>query len=183
MIIQVQFKFFQRSPLSKRVKIIHLPSLNIGLASIRAFASATSALENHLKSFYSSFHVKNNPISFSNTPFVMENIGPFAETDLESKNWVILCLPSILKLNRAGVRGLPWQCLKEWQVEWEGGFGNRSWCCFFISFSKGFTFISLPLRGSRSWRCQQGTANAESRCRTPCPPLGQPARAKNTLKY
>ena len=86
MIIQVQFKFFERSPLSKRVKIIHLPSLNIGLASIRAFASATSALENHLKSFYPSFHVKENPISFSNTPFVRENIGPFAETDLESKS-------------------------------------------------------------------------------------------------
>ena len=183
MIIQVQFKFFQRSPLSKRVKIIHLPSLNIGLASIRAFASATSALENHLKSFCSRLYFKDNPISFSNTPFVMENIGPFAETDLESKSWVILCLPSILKLNRAGVRGLPWQCLKECQVEWEGGFGNRSWRCFFISFSKVFTFISLPLRGSRSWRCQQGTANAETRCRTPCPPRGQPATAKNTLKY
>ena len=176
MIIQVQFKFFQRSPLSKRVKIIHLPSLNIGLASIRAFASATSALENHLKSFCSRLYFKDNPISFSNTPFVMENIGPFAETDLESKSWVILCLPSILKLNRAGVRGLSWQCLKEWQVEWEGGFGNRS-------FSKVFTFISLPVRGSRSWRCQQGTANAVTQCRTPCPPLGQPARAKNTFKY
>ena len=54
----------------------------------------------------------------------MENIGPFTETDLESKSWVILCLPSILKLNRAGVRGLPWQCLKEWQVEWEGGLAT-----------------------------------------------------------
>ena len=64
MIIQV-FKFFERPPLIlKRIEIIHLPSLNIGLASIRAFASATSALENHLKSFYSSFHVKDNPSFF-----------------------------------------------------------------------------------------------------------------------
>ena len=95
MMIQVQFKFFQRSPLSKRVEIIYLPSLNIGLASIRAFASATSALENHLKSFYLSFHVKDPPCFFSSIIlFVMEKFGPFAETDLESKSCAYLASSS-----------------------------------------------------------------------------------------
>ena len=64
MIIQV-FKFFERPPLIlKRIEIIHLPSLNIGLASIRAFASATSALENHLKSFCSRLYFKDTQSLF-----------------------------------------------------------------------------------------------------------------------